>query len=151
MHLTVALSVWATRLSTSKPFFIRKHGVWVWDRYAAATSLALPTSDDAADVPARKNRIRIPWPSTKKEAKTPKRALSSCFLDTFFPDACSQLVRTIPFRKMPWRLPGPQYIPALLSTSLRLNTYTFAISILHNHSLIRNPDRRLKPATLKRK
>ncbi|KAG9019530.1 hypothetical protein FRB90_000839 [Tulasnella sp. 427] len=65
-------NVWATRLSTSKPFFIRKHGAWVWNRYAAATSLALPASDKAADVPARKNRIRIPWPSTKKEAKTPK-------------------------------------------------------------------------------
>ncbi|KAG8911317.1 hypothetical protein FRC01_005779 [Tulasnella sp. 417] len=65
-------NVWATRLSTSKPFFIRKHGVWVWNRYAAATSVALPTSDKAADVPARKNRIRVPWPSTKKEAKTPK-------------------------------------------------------------------------------
>ncbi|KAG9046359.1 hypothetical protein FS837_004583 [Tulasnella sp. UAMH 9824] len=65
-------NVWATRLSTSKPFFIRKHGTWVWNRYAAATSFALPTSDTAADVPARKNRIRIPWPATKKEAKTPK-------------------------------------------------------------------------------
>ncbi|KAG8883169.1 hypothetical protein FRB97_007104 [Tulasnella sp. 331] len=68
----VKQNVWATRLSTSKPFYIKKHGVWVWNRYAAATIPALPTpplEEGNALIPARKNRISIPWPKGPKVEK----------------------------------------------------------------------------------
>lgn len=70
--------MWATRLSTSKPFYIKQHGTWVWNRYAAATIPALPTPAGEVQspvVPARKNRIRIPWPKGPKTEKA-KRALT---------------------------------------------------------------------------
>ncbi|KAG9034341.1 hypothetical protein FRB95_013377 [Tulasnella sp. JGI-2019a] len=68
----VEQNVWATRLSTSKPFYIKKHGVWVWNRYAAATIPELPkpsSEDGTALIPARKNRICIPWPKGPKIEK----------------------------------------------------------------------------------
>ncbi|KAG8920657.1 hypothetical protein FRC02_000787, partial [Tulasnella sp. 418] len=57
--------VWATRLSTSSPYFHKARGAWIWNRYASSTRPSLPgVSQD--------NKIQIPWPLGEK--KTPPKA-----------------------------------------------------------------------------
>ncbi|KAG8900024.1 hypothetical protein FRB99_006299 [Tulasnella sp. 403] len=70
---TKAENVWATRLSTSKPFYVRKHGLWIWNRYAASTSIELPS---AQSTQGRKNRVKIPWPKSPKAEKKASLGMS---------------------------------------------------------------------------
>ncbi|KAG8703204.1 hypothetical protein FRC08_003010 [Ceratobasidium sp. 394] len=57
------VDVYATRLSTSTPFYLPAARRWVWSRYAAGTSPELPTPEGVAP---RKNRTKISWPDIQK-------------------------------------------------------------------------------------
>jgi len=53
--------VFATRMSTTKATYMSSTRRWIWNRYAASTSPALP---QAPGIAPRKNRIRVDWPKT---------------------------------------------------------------------------------------
>ncbi|RDX53093.1 hypothetical protein K466DRAFT_492051 [Polyporus arcularius HHB13444] len=52
-------NVFATRITSSEPYFNRKGGYWIWRRYAVNTTPRLPSY--SAD---KFSSIRIPWPKT---------------------------------------------------------------------------------------
>lgn len=72
-------------------------------------------------------------------------------LPTHYLTLSFQPVRTTRFQRMLLQLPGPQYTPALLSTSLRWNISTFDIFTPLNRSLTLNLGRPLKPTTWRRR
>ncbi|KDQ14100.1 hypothetical protein BOTBODRAFT_159628 [Botryobasidium botryosum FD-172 SS1] len=93
--------VFATRLSTSKPFYLREARHWVWHRFAAATSPALPTPEGAQP---RKSRIRIKWP---KVPTAPKPEAS--IYDTVAEDALKITWRPFELSQDPHlKLPDPE-------------------------------------------
>lgn len=57
------VSVFATRVGTSKPYWQPMGARYEWDRFAAGTTPRLPVTSNTSD------RIKIPWP---KQAERPK-------------------------------------------------------------------------------
>ena len=57
------LSVFATRVGTSKPHWQPMGARYVWDRVAAGTTPRIPGTTKASD------RIRIPWPKRPERPK----------------------------------------------------------------------------------
>jgi len=93
--------VFATRLSTSKPFYLREARHWVWHRFAAATSPSLPTPEGAQP---RKSRIRIKWP---KAPTAPKPEAS--IYDTVAEDALKITWRPFELSQDPhFKTPDPE-------------------------------------------
>lgn len=70
------LSVFATRLGTSKPHWQPMGARYEWDRFAAGTTPRLPNTTKVSD------RIRIPWP------KRPERPKYEC---TFVSLSCAAI------------------------------------------------------------
>ncbi|PIL36731.1 hypothetical protein GSI_00420 [Ganoderma sinense ZZ0214-1] len=57
-------NVFATRLTTSQPYYYRKGGYWIWRRYAVNTTPRLPNYTVKTHV-----SIRIPWPKRNPVTK----------------------------------------------------------------------------------
>ena len=86
-------SVFASRITMSKPYYYRKGGFWIWRRYAVNTVPRLPNYTAQTHV-----SIRIPWPKrtavTKPDRECrpyPHRAASSL---------CQQQAHTTPLRTL---------------------------------------------------
>lgn len=62
--LTDILSVFASRLTMSEPYWYTKGGYWIWRRYAVNTTPRLPKFSDQSPV-----SIRIPWPKVTAVSK----------------------------------------------------------------------------------
>ena len=68
--LIMPFSVFATRITTSKPYFNRKGGYWIWRRYAVNTAPKLPNY-----APDKFSSVRIPWPKINAVTR-PERTYS---------------------------------------------------------------------------
>lgn len=67
-------SVFATRLTTSAPYYYRKGAYWIWRRYAVNTTPRLPNYTAKTHV-----SIRIPWPKRNPVTKPERECIPLSF------------------------------------------------------------------------
>ncbi|KAI0751316.1 hypothetical protein C8Q80DRAFT_1230601 [Daedaleopsis nitida] len=132
------LNVFASRITTSAPYFYKKGGYWIWRRYAVNTTPRLPNHSEQTHV-----SIRIPWPSRNAVSRPEPSAYDTT------EDAVNEVTYTPPPLPSTLLSPAPriptehEYITSL-SKPDKLSVPSSAVVEVYLQKELSNPHSRAK-------